>query len=92
MTSAVAHVPTSAVLAVREFEAWLLAGDVAVEDPESVADAKSLLGQRLGVRYDPIVHQARLTAGLDLDRARARAPSFDKLVRDVLRLVGAEPA
>jgi hypothetical protein len=40
-------------------------------------------------RYNPIRHQAAFSATMDLALARQRAPSFDKLCRDIRRLVDA---
>jgi hypothetical protein len=39
--------------------------------------------------YSPARHQASFSAAIDLDLARQRAPSFDKLCRDIRHLVGA---
>ncbi|MDQ3781392.1 MAG: DUF4276 family protein [Actinomycetota bacterium] len=91
----------SVVLAVREFETWFLAAaqslqgrrglshDLAPPDyPESIAGAKEWLRQRARAqRYRPTIDQAALAATFDLVAARAASPSFDKMWREVARLV-----
>lgn len=91
----------AAVLAVREYENWLigdapsLSRDGAFRDkisrqrnPESVLDAKRWLNDRRTAkhRYDPVKDQARLTELIDLEVVRQRCPSFDKFWREVERL------
>lgn len=95
--------PMSVVLAVREFEAWFLAGAGSLKGlrglspsvaspaaPESIRGAKEWLTQNRvdGRRYHETLDQAALAAQLSLDEAMG-ASSFDKLVRDVLRLADA---
>jgi hypothetical protein len=94
--------PVSVVLAKREFEAWFLAAapslrgrrglpaDLAVPaHPERPRDCKGWLSRQRTDRhsYKPAADQAALTAIFDLELARANSPSFDKLWRDVERLV-----
>lgn len=87
----------SVVLAEREFEAWFLAAAdslagrrglppdlTAPEAPESVSDAKGWLGDRMGRRYSPMIDQPALAAVFDVEAARGRASSFDKLLREFL--------
>jgi len=96
-------VPIAVVLAKREFEAWFLAaleslrgrrgllpGHTPVTDPEEVRDAKGFLTRNMaGTRaYSPVVDQPALAALFDLDLARKRSGSFDKLWRDMQRLLG----
>jgi hypothetical protein len=90
------------VLAHREYEAWFLtsasslAGRCGLSpqlepppDPESIRDAKGWLREQMAGRsYREVVHQPRLTAVMDLDQAR-RARSFEKLWREVTRILGA---
>ena len=91
------------VLAKMEYEAWFLAAAASLagragidedivppDDPEAVRDAKGWLSARMppGRPYRETLHQARFSAAIDLDLARA-APSFDKLWRDVGWLIGA---
>ena len=86
------------VLAKREFEAWFLAAFeslksrrglrdslIAPADPESVRDAKGMLTDNMaGSRaYSETVDQPKLTAVFDMELARQRSPSFDKLWREV---------
>lgn len=101
-TAARPAVRCSVVVPVHEFEAWFLASaaslrgqrglrdDLSVPDhPESVRDAKGWLQQHRtdGRAYGPTVDQPALAALFDLDEARRRARSFDKLWRDVERLI-----
>ena len=90
----------SAVLAVREYENWLL-GDAAAltrhsafrdrinqpGNPENIQDAKRWLSDRRtdGRSYRPTIDQARLTELVDLEVVRQRCPSFDKFWREVER-------
>lgn len=90
------------VIAKQEYEAWLIAaaeslaarrglgGQIAAPPaPETIADAKGWLSDRMtaGRPYQPTLDQAALTALLDLTRARNRAPSFDKMWREVCALI-----
>jgi hypothetical protein len=90
------------VLAVVEFEAWFVAAarslrDVGVlefeqlppVDPENVKDPKKWLegASGSGWKYRETLDQAALVARMDLSQAQA-APSFEKLVRDLRRMVG----
>ena len=79
--------PAAAVMAVREFEAWLLWSrseaelkKVKVADPDRVRNAKGKL-EGLIAGYEPTTHQLELTRQMDLQRLRHRSKSFDKLVR-----------
>lgn len=95
-------VPIGAVVAVREYEAWFLASAVSLrgrrglqphleapDAPESIRDAKGWLQDHRtdGLAYSPAVDQPALTALFDIDAARSAVPSFDKLCREVRRLV-----
>ncbi|MFJ9380184.1 DUF4276 family protein [Streptomyces sp. NPDC101455] len=97
-----AHVPLTAVVAVREFEAWFLAGAAGLAGhmglptdltppphPESIRGAKEWLSKRMpaGIAYSPPAHQPSFATRFDLDAARDAAPSFDKLCRELLRLL-----
>jgi hypothetical protein len=94
---------TAAVLAVREYEAWFLAGARSLAgkrglpadlqpppDPEQGRSPKAWVGAQMPSGYSETLDQPALTAELDLAAARS-APSFDKLVRDVARLLGRAP-
>lgn len=85
------------VLPKCEFEAWFIAASESLrgkrrlrddlcppEDPESIRDAKGWLGRQTpeGQRYRETIDQPALTAEMDMGAAR-KAPSFDKLWRDV---------
>lgn len=85
------------VLPVSAFESWFLvdpgswprahAGDATgarFADTESIRNPKVRLNEATG--YSPTADQARFAAALDLTRARS-APSFDKLCREVARLL-----
>jgi len=95
-------VPVSVVLAVAEYEAWFVAaidslrGKRGLADdleppanPESIRDAKGWLQARRtdGLAYSATTDQPALTSAFDLDGARAGSRSFDKLWRDVERLL-----
>jgi hypothetical protein len=96
--------PVAVVLANREFEAWFLAALDSLRgqrylaedarwpgDPEAVRDAKGALGELMApARYSPSIDQVALASRMDLELARARSRSFDKLCRDVARLLGGE--
>jgi hypothetical protein len=101
--SARSDIPTSVVVANREYEAWFLAAAaslsghrglsenaVAPTDPESIQGAKEWLRRRMpgAAPYSPMQHQASFSQRMSLAEAR-RAPSFEKLCRDVRRLVEA---
>lgn len=93
----------SVVLANREFEAWFLAAapslrgqrglasDLAAHPaPEQLRDCKRWLTVHRtdGGVYKPTVDQAALAAIVDLYLARKNSSSFDKLWREVARLLG----
>jgi hypothetical protein len=95
--------PVSVVLACRELEAWFLAGKESLrgvrgiradaeppERPEAIRGAKECLSRNMEARrYLGVDDQAALMAGLDVDLARQRSPSLDRLVRAVQYLVEA---
>ena len=71
----------AAVVAVREYENWLIADE---REPDA---KRTLSGQRTdGRSYRPTADQARLTELVNLDTVRARCPSFAKLWSAVARL------
>lgn len=95
-------VPVSVVVAVREFEGWFLASAPSLAghrglpqvlespvDPEAIRNAKGWLQDRRtdGLSYSPTVDQPALTAVFDMDLARSVSPSFDKLCREIERLL-----
>ena len=88
------------VVAIREYEAWLLAsaeslaglrglpGDLPhVDDPEGHANPKAWIDVQMPEGYSETLDQPALTAAIDLALAR-RCDSFDKFVRDLARLLG----
>jgi len=96
--------PISVVAAVREYEAWIVAGigplagqhglEAAlpgVEDAEAVSNPKAWLDRHMEHAYAETVDQAILTRHFDLAQAR-RVYSFDKLERELVRILGLERA
>jgi hypothetical protein len=92
------------VLANREFEAWFLAaapslsgkrglveGLTLPRDAERPRDCKGWLSAHRvdGRGYKPTSDQAALAATFDLQMARKHSSSFDKLWRDMERLLRA---
>ena len=97
------HLPVAVVYAVREYEAWFLAGLEALQgrrqiragvdapqNPESISGAKEYLQRCLepGRHYAETVDQPALTQLMDLDLVRTRSRSFDKFWRELERLLG----
>lgn len=81
-----------AVMAVREYETWLLLSrseealaEAGIAAPERLRDAKKALA-RLVPGYKPAAHQLGETRRIDLQHLRLRSPSFDKLVRSLASL------
>jgi hypothetical protein len=96
-------VPISVILANMEYEAWFLSAARSLRgrrglpddleppaDPEAVRGAKEWLTRQMpvGQTYSPTKRQASFSERMSLEEART-APSFDKLCRDVRRLVQA---
>ena len=92
--------PIEVVLANREYESWFIAAVESLrgvrgistdtdgpQDPESIQGAKEWLRDRMTGSYHPTADQAALTARFDLELARRRAPSFDKMWRAVSALL-----
>ncbi|MBX3271465.1 MAG: DUF4276 family protein [Sandaracinaceae bacterium] len=91
------------VLAVREFEAWLLASATSLrgvaglpldlappDDPEAIRDAKGWLSRHMsGGRYREVIHQEKLTARMSLV-PEPDCPSLAKLRREVMRLLASD--
>jgi hypothetical protein len=91
--------PAGVVLATREFESWFIAAAESIAghsglrpdlsapaDPESIRGAKQWLSRSMvsGKAYSPTIDQPSLASRFDLNAAR-RAPSFDKMYREVER-------
>jgi hypothetical protein len=78
-----------AVMAVREYETWLLwnqteevRAKAGITFPDKLRDAKGALSRILG-GYRPTTHQLDQTRRVDIARVRAASKSFDKLVRAI---------
>jgi Domain of unknown function (DUF4276) len=95
--------PIAVVVANREYESWFVAAADSLRgyrglpddlsppgDPEAIAAAKEWLSRHMprGEPYSPTAHQASFSHVMSLEEAR-QAPSFDKLCREVRRLVQA---
>jgi hypothetical protein len=99
--NAVTALPSTVVLAVREFESWFLAGKeslrgacgirgdaVAPDNCEALRDGKGHLSANMlhGRRYLPVDDQPSLSARLDINLARQRSASFERFCAEVSRL------
>ena len=100
--SARPDLPVSVVLAKAEYEAWFLASAQSLagrfgfqpdmkapDDPEAIRDAKGWLSRHRtgGHPYKETVDQATLTSAFDITGARERSRSFDKLCRELEKLL-----
>ena len=92
--------PVEAVLAKCEYETWLLAAAESIAgtrrilpeisappEPESIRGAKEWIDSRMRGSYRPTADQAALTAGFDMELARRRSASFDKMWRATAALL-----
>ena len=88
------------VLANREYESWFIAAIDSLQgkrnvsavaavpqDPESIRGAKKWLGDRMDGTYSPTADQTALTALFDMELARRRSRSFDRMWRAVAALL-----
>jgi hypothetical protein len=89
--------PGGAVMALREYETWLLFNftdeqlvRAGAPKPEAKRGAKEVLA-KLVPGYLPTTHQLEQTRRLDIARVRSRSDSFDKLVRVLATLSGTVP-
>lgn len=93
---------TAAVLPVVEYETWFVASAESLEEylsvlptdrisnPESLKLGKAWIEDRFrGAKYSETIDQVRLTAKMDLKLCRQRSRSFDKLCRELERLLHA---
>jgi len=86
------RVQGAAIMVVREYEAWLLWAKPAAEvarvarDPNRKRDAKGALA-KIVPGYKPSTHQLSETKALPIEVVRQHAPSFDKFVREIERIV-----
>jgi hypothetical protein len=82
--------PIAVVVANREYESWFLAAAESLGLPACenllVRDAKGWIRKAQGT-YRPNPDQEKMTARFDLAVARERADSFDKLCRELERLL-----
>jgi hypothetical protein len=108
--AAAGAMPCEVVVAYREYETWFLAalnslrghcrialGAQAPAEPEARRNAKGELESHMpaGASYSPTIHQARLTAIMDLAQAHRGSRSFRKLTKSVgslLTHMGQPPA
>ncbi len=93
------------VIAKRMYETWLVAGAEGLiehgeidaspipENPESMGSPKRWLSQRMHRLggYGETADMKRLTGRFSIRQARRRAPSFDKLCRELARLLRLGP-
>ena len=88
--------PCRVVLAVREIEAWLIAGVESLrgyrgiaddlsppDDVEAIRGGKEWLDTRMQRGYKSTIDQLPLLLRFDYQDARSRAPSLDKFLRDL---------
>lgn len=93
-------VPCRVVMAVREIEAWLIAGIESIRgyrgvradvsppaDPEAIRGAKELLDKRMERGYKETIDQVKLLHRFDYQAARRHAPSLDEFLREIDRLI-----
>jgi len=100
--SACPSIPAAVVLAHREFESWFLGAKeslrgrrgirsdaVAPDNPEEIRGVKEHLTRNMQPmnRYLEVDDQPAFVERMDLNMARRRCPSFDKLFREVENLV-----
>jgi hypothetical protein len=92
-----AHMDIACVIAKVEYETWFVAAAESLSEylklephkqvpmaPEQARSGKRWVEQRFrGTKYSPTVDQPRMTAAMDLSVCRARAPSFEKLCREL---------
>lgn len=94
--------PTTLVLAHREYEAWFLGAAASLAGkrnlpiglqppsaPETIRGCKEWLSDQMprGAAYDESDDQSALTAIFDLNAAKSACPSFDKCHREVMTLL-----
>jgi hypothetical protein len=84
-----AQIAGIAVMAVREYEAWLIAGHAAVElegdDADAVRNPKGK-AKDVWAGYKPTTHQLKLTREMDIGLAVRRSRSFAYLVEALRQL------
>jgi hypothetical protein len=94
----ITKIPVSVVFATRELEAWFLGGLDSLKgyrgvrpdaefagDPELPRGAKGKFESMMSGSYVDVDDQPAFMARLDVEAARLRCPSLDKLLRDLER-------
>lgn len=95
------HLPTTVILAKREYEAWFIAAIHSVSqhrdflsplspppEPEEIVGAKEWLTKRMrpGIAYSETRHQPAFTSMMDFAQAKT-SQAFRKLLRDMPRVL-----
>ena len=93
------HLDIASVVAVDEFETWFVAAaasltkylnvnltDIPDNPEESRSKTKWIEDRFHRPPYKKTTHQSKLSATMDMDICRLRAPSFDKLCREIERM------
>lgn len=95
---------SSVCVAVREYESWFIASLESIaplagiidntqipENVEQIRGAKEWLRSHMprGDSYKPTLHQAEFSSAIDIDLARQRSRSFDRLCCEIRRLLSA---
>lgn len=97
------HLEISSVVAVDEFETWFVASaesltkyldvkssEIPPRPEESRTKSKWIEDRFRGVRYNKPADQPKFCAVMNLALCRSRAPSFDKLCREIERMARVE--
>lgn len=89
--AAATGLPTRVCLAVRQFENWIIGSAETVfgadseaqplADPEGRGASVEVERGLRPTKYNKPIHQPSLTKRVDIDLARSRCPSFDRLFR-----------
>lgn len=92
-------VEVASVIAVDEYETWFVAaaeslteyidiqpGEVPENPEERLSKQKWIEDRIRGIKYSKTVDQQKFTKAMDLALCRSRAPSFDKLCREIERM------
>lgn len=72
-------------IVVREFESWIVGGhpEIDLQDCEAAGNPKDRVRHHNNNRYSETIDQPRYTAMIDIQRLRARSPSFERFVRRI---------
>jgi len=99
------HLNIASVIAVDEFETWFVASaesltkylninpteEIPPNPEESRCKTKWIEDHFRGVQYNKPADQPKFCSAMDLTLCRSRAPSFDKLCREIVRMFSASP-